>query len=164
MTNQAQVAINKMTALYCGDARRINHFLKVFTYASLIGKNEELDEKTQNTLELSAVLHDIGIHESEKLFQNTNGKNQEALGEPLARELLKTFIDDDEIINRVCFLVAHHHTYDKVDGPDYQILLEADYIVNAFEDSFSTDTLKIGLKRVFKTKSGIDLYKKIFNI
>ena len=37
----------------------IAHFLKVYTYAKLIGEKEGLDETTQKTLETAAVIHDI---------------------------------------------------------------------------------------------------------
>ena len=32
--------------------------------------------------------------------------------------------------------MTHHHTYTGVDGIDYQILLEADYLVNADESHY----------------------------
>lgn len=48
--------INKLTTemikYYKGDPKRINHFLKVFSYSKFIGMNENLDEKTQFTLSL----------------------------------------------------------------------------------------------------------------
>mgnify|MGYP000340972515 FL=1 len=31
---------------------------------------------------------------------------------------------------RVAYLIGHHHTYDKIEGMDYQILVEADFLVN----------------------------------
>ena len=33
----------------------------------------------------------------------------------------------EEQIERVKYLVGHHHTYDNIDGLDYQILIEADF-------------------------------------
>ncbi|MDR1580195.1 MAG: hypothetical protein LBS35_07545 [Synergistaceae bacterium] len=39
-----------------------------------------------------------------------------------------------DITERVVYLVEHHHTYSDVDGPDYQILLEADFLVNMHEE------------------------------
>ena len=40
-------------------------------------------------------------------------------------------------MNRVAYLVEHHHSPDQIDGIDYQILIEADYIVNASENGRS---------------------------
>ena len=43
---------------------RIQHFLKVYAYARFIGQMEGLDEKTQALLEITALMHDIGIRPS----------------------------------------------------------------------------------------------------
>ena len=50
----------------CGDARRIQHLLKVHTLAKLIGEEEKLDDKTLYILEAAALTHDIGIRNSER--------------------------------------------------------------------------------------------------
>ena len=44
---------------------------------------------------------------------------------------------DEAVIDRVLFLIAHHHTYTGIEGEDYQILVEADFLVNLFEDGSS---------------------------
>lgn len=49
-----------------GDPRRIQHFLKVYAYADLIGQLEHLAPDTQEILVTAAVLHDIGIHAAEE--------------------------------------------------------------------------------------------------
>lgn len=46
--------INAMIHYYSGDARRINHFLKVYGFAKAIGELEGLDERTQEILEIAA--------------------------------------------------------------------------------------------------------------
>ena len=43
----------------------------------------------------------------------------------------------DSLIDRVCFLVGHHHTYTEIDGIDFQILVEADFLVNAREEKMT---------------------------
>lgn len=45
-----------------GDARRIQHFIKVHSFARLIAVQENLSEQAMKTLEAAAILHDIGIH------------------------------------------------------------------------------------------------------
>lgn len=59
------------------------------------------------------------------------------LGPDEAEKLLNKLGVDEKIIERVCFLVGHHHTYNMIDGLDYQILVEADFLVNAYEDNLS---------------------------
>ena len=74
----------------------------------------------------------------------------------LAQELLSG-LWEQELIDRVCFLVAHHHTYSDVDGPDWQILLEADFLVNADEGKASAEAIARMRETVFKTAAGIRL-------
>ena len=50
-----------MIEYYRGDAKRIQHFIKVYNFASLLGRQEQLDEETLFILETAAIVHDIGI-------------------------------------------------------------------------------------------------------
>ena len=156
--------IQKTIEFDSGDAKRIQHFIKVHAYSALLGKLEDLPPHRQEVLETAAVLHDIGIHAAEKKYGSSSGKCQEMEGPAIARTILAEFDCDDRFINRVCFLIAHHHTYDQVDGLDYQILLEADFLVNAYEDNLSSDGITTFAQKVFKTKSGISLLKTIYNL
>ena len=49
-------AIEKMTDFYKGNIHDIYHFLKVWAFAKNIGEAEGLDPKTQETLEMAAVV------------------------------------------------------------------------------------------------------------
>ena len=71
-----------------GDPRRIQHALKVYQFASLIGRMEGLPGDVQDVLEIAAILHDIGIHAAEKKYGSTAGKYQEQEGGPLAEQIL----------------------------------------------------------------------------
>ena len=51
-------------------------------------------------------------------------------------------------------MVGHHHTYKDIDGIDYQILVEADFLVNMFEGEMSMDAIKSALNKVFRTDTG----------
>ena len=145
-----------------GDAKRIQHFIKVHSFAELIGRMEGLDSRTLEILRTAAVLHDIGIHAAEEKYGNCSGKYQEIEGPAPAREILSRLTTDKELIDRVCFLIAHHHTYSGVNGSDWQILLEADFIVNAYEDALKADAIRHFRNNIFKTKSGLSLLNKIF--
>ncbi len=114
--------VRRMVLFDKGDARRIQHFLKVYMFAALIGKMEGLPPEQQAILEIAAILHDIGIIPAEKKYGFNNGKLQEQEGPAYARALLQEAGGyPPELIDRVCFLIAHHHTYEGVDGPDWQI-------------------------------------------
>lgn len=150
--------IHEMILFDRGDARRIQHFLKVYQFAALIGKLEGLSPEQQEILEIAAILHDIGIIPSEKKYGISNGKLQEQEGPAYARELLNGIGGyGQEFIDRVCFLIAHHHTYEGIDGLDWQILLEADFLVNSFEKNMTEEAIKKFRASVFRTKSGIAL-------
>lgn len=77
-----------MIAYNSGDAKRIQHFIKVHALAKLIGEEEKLDAKTLYILEATALTHDIGIRNSEKKYGTCTGKQQEVEGPPEAEKLL----------------------------------------------------------------------------
>ena len=77
-------------------------------------------------IETAALTHDIGIHVCEEKYGNCNGKLQEKEGPAIAKKLLEKLGFDKDVSDRVQYLIAHHHTYDNIDGIDYQILVEAD--------------------------------------
>ena len=70
-------AIEKMTDFYKGNIHDIYHFLKVWAFAKNIGEAEGLDPKTQETLEMAAVVHDIACPLCREKYGNTSGKHQE---------------------------------------------------------------------------------------
>lgn len=137
-----------------GDAMRIQHFMKVHRFAQLLARSEHVDEHTQYVIEMAAVVHDIGIHPAEAKYGNSNGKHQEELGPAAAREMLSRLGVADADIDRVCYIVGHHHTYTHIDGIDYQIIVEADFLVNLYEDNISEHGVDAALKNIFKTSLG----------
>lgn len=67
-------------------------------------------------------------------------------------------------MERICYLIAHHHTYDRVDGMDYRILLEADFLVNAWEDELPKEAIVRFRDRLFRTETGVGLLNVMFGI
>lgn len=191
-----------MTAYDHGDPMRIQHFMKVLGYASTIGRLEGLDPETQAILESAAVLHDIAIHISEQKYGSSNGKYQEQEGPAEARRLLASLTEaaapaaslTEEApapaanagrlstpaplytpaeVDRICFLIAHHHTYNAIDAPDYQILVEADFLVNLYEDHSSpasagtvdpkaAEAAQHVYDKIFRTATGRALLRSMF--
>ena len=148
-----------------GDPKRIQHTTKVHAYASMIGKCEGLDEDTLFILESAALVHDIGIRASEKKYGHQNGKLQEQEGPAVARELLTRLSGfTDQQIERICWLVGHHHTYHVCEDLDYQILIEADFLVNLFEDEESQNAIRAVRKNIFRTESGIRILETMYGI
>ena len=69
-----------------------------------------------------------------------------------------------DVLERIVYLVTHHHTYDPVDGIDHRILLEADFLVNGDESNCSKETIEKFRDNVYRTKSGLQLLKDIYQI
>ena len=109
-----------------GDPKRIQHFIKVHSFARLIGKQEKLSDEMMKALETAAILHDVA--------------------------------------ERVMHLIARHHTYTDIDGKDLQILIEADFIVNLYEDSASENAVRNAYEKIFVTESGKKILKDSFGL
>ena len=148
-----------------GDPKRIQHTTKVHAYASMIGRIEGLDEETLFILESAALVHDIGIRASEQKYGHQTGKLQEQEGPAVAREMLTRLGGYSERqIERICWLVGHHHTYHVCEDLDYQILIEADFIVNLYEDNESPHAIRAVRKNIFRTGSGTKMLETMFGI
>lgn len=154
--------ILKMINYFDGDDRRINHALKVYAFAKNIAELEGIIEEKKEIVEISSILHDIGIKVSEEKYNSSAGKYQELEGPQVARDLLDEFNIEKNIIDRVCFLIAHHHTYSNIDDIDLQILIEADFIVNIYEDSMKNDAIETVKSKYFKTKTAIEILNSMY--
>ncbi len=145
-----------------GNLHDINHFMKVYVYAKTIGECENLGEKEQFILEVAALIHDIACPLCREKYGNTNGKYQEIESDGLARAFLSDLNLPESDIDRIAFLTSHHHTYTDVDGMDYQILLEADYLVNADESHYSQENVRNADDKIFKTATGKEILRSIY--
>ena len=140
--------IEAAIAYFENDIRRISHLLKVYGFAKAIGEKEQLDLFTMECLETAAVL-------------------QELEGPPVAAVILKKLEFPAPVTERVAYLIGHHHTYDKIEGMDYQILVEADFLVNINEDGLDSskqglDSIRKIKENIFKTKTGTKILESIY--
>ena len=82
------------------------------------------------------------------------------------RPLVEAFLNELSVgtldVERVKWLVAHHHTYTNVSGIDYQILLEADFLVNAGESGYSKKSIENFCNKIFRTATGTHLLKSMY--
>lgn len=154
--------ISRMIDFYKGNRADIRHFLKVYAYAQTIGRLESLDEKTQETLELASIVHDIACPLCREKYGNTNGNHQEAESGELLRRFFPEFSLPLDMEERIIYIVSHHHTYTNVAGMDHQILLEADYLVNADESQYSREAIMAFKEKVFRTRSGIHMLESVY--
>jgi HD superfamily phosphodiesterase len=154
--------INAMIGYNGKDQRRIQHALNVFAYAQFLCEGEKCEAPIRNIVEYAAILHDIGIHEAEEKYHTTSPVLQELEGPSVARELLHETDVEEKIIERICYLIGNHHSYDKIDGIDFQILVEADFLVNIYEESMKQSKIASLRNTLFKTQTGIALLESMY--
>ena len=129
--------MEQMIVFSNGNLHDITHFITVWTYAKTIGELEGLDADTQYLLEATAIVHDIACPFCREKYGRADGKLQEKEGPALVRAFLADSGMTEAQVERIAYLVGHHHTLTGIDGMDYQILIEADYLVNASEKTYS---------------------------
>ncbi|MHB0935082.1 MAG: HD domain-containing protein [Armatimonadota bacterium] len=112
----------------------ITHTRQVLDYAEELMAGEGVDDpREREVITLAVILHDVGIPAAIRVHGSAAGPYQEAEGEAISREILTRLGYDPAGIERVCYLVGHHHTREALDGRDFQLLWEADFLVNARE-------------------------------
>ena len=161
MTKLDDLALHMIT-YYAVDPARIQHFIKVHSFAALIARQEGMDAATLEILEAAAYVHDIGIKPAEQTYGSSAGKYQEELGPAPARAMMLECGFTPAQADRVAYLVGHHHTLAQIDGIDYQILIEADYLANASENGYAKEIIQRFLDRFCKTASGAQLLRAAF--
>ncbi len=152
----------RMIRFDSGDPHRIQHLTKVHAFAAFMGRREGLPAETQLILEAAAIVHDIGIRPAEEKYGRHDGPLQEKEGAPLAKKLLLETGFTQAQADRVSYLVGHHHTYTDIDGMDYQLLVEADFLVNLHEKGDDPVAVRTALDTVFRTGSGRSLAEEMF--
>jgi HD superfamily phosphodiesterase len=154
--------IGKMINYFGHDIRRINHALKVYGFASCIVRKENLKDDEIFIVETTAILHDIGIVEAEKKYNSSIGKYQEIEGPGIAKEILSDFDIHPNALERICFIIGNHHSYQNIDGIDFQIIVEADFLVNIYEDDITKKSIESIRNNYFKTKTGISIIESVY--
>ncbi len=155
-------AIQRMIAHCEGSQHDIQHFLKVYAYARTIGLQEGLAPDVQQRLELAAIVHDIACRMCREKYCSTKPEYQEPEGAKMARPFLAALGLPEAEIDRLCYMVGHHHSRDYVDGPDFQVLMEADFLVNAADHGLSQDKIRQMETDLFRTQSGKALLREMY--
>lgn len=143
--------IAEMKQYFGKDERRISHALRVTGFAEEILQNEDGDE---DVVIAAAILHDIGIPESERKYNSSAARYQEIEGPPVAREILKRQGLEEPFIEEVCEIVGNHHSPKNVDTKNFRIVYDADWLVNLNSENKSKEKLFEIIERVFLTSTG----------
>jgi len=152
----------EMKRYFKTDFKRIGHATKVARYAERIASKEG---GGLAVVLCAAYLHDIGIKEAEKKHNSTAARHQEEEGPPVAREMLERLGADEELVDEVCDIVAHHHHPRDEETANFRAVYDADMIVNMEEkqESSPTDPEKLSawIDKALLTPSGRKLAGKI---
>lgn len=125
---------------YFGEVRFTAHTMKVLSYAERIYAVEGMrDEFVRHVVTLGSIFHDIGIPESLKKYSSLDAQYQEREGPAVARRLMAEIGVRSDVLERVCYIVGNHHSRQRVDGIDFQIIWEADFLVNVQEGTITID-------------------------
>ncbi|MDD6743790.1 HD domain-containing protein [Roseburia sp. MUC/MUC-530-WT-4D] len=154
----------KMIEFFHGDPKRIQHLIKVHSLSRLIGIGEKLDATSLFILEAAAYTHDCGIRPAEEKYGRCDGKLQEQEGPTVAQQMLLELGFENYMIERICYLIGHHHTYTNMDGMDYQILVEADFLVNLYEDDANRHAIQKAYDNIFRTDTGKQIFAQMYGV
>jgi HD superfamily phosphodiesterase len=149
----ADKLIQAVKERFGADQRRIRHALRVLDHAEYILAREGGDPRV---VVAAALLHDIGIIESERRHGSADARYQEEYGPPVAREVLQGIGFDSRSIEHVCRIIAKHHSGRDIDTPEFRIVWDADRLVNIEEGEIGRDPegIKRLIEKVFRTATG----------
>jgi putative nucleotidyltransferase with HDIG domain len=151
----------EMKRYFAQDVKRVNHALKVAQYAEEILK---IEGGHPLVVLGAAYLHDIGIKKAEEKYGNSSAEQQEKEGPDIARDILNRLNVQRNIVEEICDIIGHHHHPRKQETLNFQILFEADWLVNLEEDGLHKDPNKLQeiIEKNFRTLTGKRMAKENF--
>ena len=158
--------LQAMITFDAGDAKRIQHFLKVYTYATLLGRQEGLHAEVQQTLELAAILQ---RHRRSMPLRRSTGalpaSTRKKRGQHRRASCSKKSLASPIPWSSASATSSAIITPIKMSmGADYQLLLEADFLVNAYEDALSPKAILAFREKVFRTASGTAMLNAVYGL
>ena len=144
------------------DYSQIGHTEAVHNFAQLLGKLEAYDDRRQAMIEISALLHDIGCPNAKEKYGNTNAPNQEKEGKPKAAEILAKYELKAEDKALIAEAVGCHHHIKQLQEMGFELLAEADLIVNLLEGYYKMEQAQNLYETCVSSARGKELFKNMF--
>jgi len=144
------------------DPSQISHTEAVHNFSQLLSQLENYDEHRLCLVEMSALLHDIGCPNAQLKYGNTKAPNQEKEGELLASEMLTEYPMEDKDKQLISEVVGLHHHHKSLQEMGFDVLVEADLIVNMLEGYYKPEQAKTLFENMVTTESGKSLYRNMF--
>jgi hypothetical protein len=85
-------------------------------------------------------------------------------GVPIARSILERLDIEEEDREKICDMIGHHHHPREEETLNFQILYEADWLVNMEEKGLSQDRKEVQaiIEKYFRTEAGRQLAEKLY--
>lgn len=151
----------ELEIFFGNDEKRINHAKKVTAYAEELLYKEKADP---GIVIPTAVLHDVGIKIAEEKYGSDAARYQEKEGPSVAAKILSKLNFNQEIIDKICKIIAHHHSPGIINTVNFKVLYDADWLVNLKDEIKTSDSKKLQklIDRIFLTVSGKETAEKIY--
>jgi len=160
LKDRVAVAVKKY---FGNDFKRIGHASKVARYAEEIAQAEGAEP---GIVLPAAYLHDIGIKKAEEEHNSSAAHHQEALGPPVARDILTDLGAEPDVIDEVCDIIGHHHHPREEETLNFKALYDADLIVNLEEthkkSPLTPEKVEGIITKSFLTETGAKIARRIF--
>lgn len=138
-----------------GHPRRTQHILKVYAMAKTLSQYAGLNESEERTLVAASILHDIAIKVCKVKYGDACQENQRREAPAIIRDMALEAGYEEGDLERITYLVVNHHRYKDIKETDYQVLVEADLLVNIMEGEMDINLSQA--ERIFKTPKGLEL-------
>ena len=150
-----------ITAFFGKDSKDLAHALNVLKYVQLLLPEVAPDDWARFRAEAAALVHDITCPLCREVYGECTGEQQER--ESLY--VLSLFFDCLDLpplqVERIIWMVSHHHTPEASDEPDFRLLIEADLLANLQEQNIDLFDLRQLAVRTMRTKTGQEELRKM---
>jgi HD superfamily phosphodiesterase len=112
----------------------------------------------------ASILHDVGIKVAEEKYGSSTGHLQEKEGPGVARRFMLKLGMRIEDIEEICEIIAHHHSPGIIKTNNFNILYDADLLVNIAEEMKTRDKSKLKhiIESSFLTPTGRKLAERVY--
>lgn len=162
---RVQQTMKRMIDYYAAcDSTQIAHTLCVHEYTRMLAMRERYDERKRGLLEIAALLHDIGCPSAKWKYGDSLPIHQQQEGMCIAADWFASdpsWLDTQEA-QWVVDVVGAHHNAVQAEVLGFEVLYEADLIVNLFEGYYPVDYADVYYHKMVRTKSGKQLFRQLF--
>ena len=151
--------IKELEEYFGNDLKRIKHAKKVLDYAEELLRKEGGD---WHIVVPAAILHDVGIKITEQKYGSSDGHLQEKTGPEVAAKILLKLGFKKEEVEEICQIIGHHHSPGKIKSLNFDIILDADRLVNLKDETGAKDKLEKIISKIFVTKTAREIAKTVY--